>query len=114
MPATTLKPRKLTWGDRFHLAYRQSRDTFGYGYISYSTVAERVSQIVPTSNQSILRMEGWEELPRNAQTRQVAFFALMALGFDPADFGLTEKNVPLGGFNMARARKLLSPGPIPK
>lgn len=109
MPATTLKLRAPTWGDRLHLAYREARRVHGYGFLSYNSLAERISELVPTNGQRLLRLEEYDDVPPQPAQRQIAWLELVAMGYDPADFGLTDRNVTTDGFSAAAVRALKRP-----
>lgn len=98
------------WGDEFRAAYLQAKRHFDQGVISYVAVAERVSQLIPTSDTTILRLSYNDEVPTNAGTRQIAYLALMAMGFDPAEFGLTMEDRGLRGLTDIELRRMLDPG----
>lgn len=108
-PATA-RPRRfddaLTWGEKVHLAYRRSRATYGH---TYREVAERISQIFPTTDATIVRLESYDTVPKQERVRIVAYLALLAYGFDPSDFGLSPDNVRLDKQVLKRAAGLLKP-----
>lgn len=98
------------WGDEFRAAYLQAKRYFEPGVISYAAVAERVSQIIPTSDTTVLRLSYQDEVPTNPGTRQIAYLALMAMGFDPSEFGLEPQDRGLRGMTDIELRRILDPG----
>jgi hypothetical protein len=102
------------WGDEFRNAYIQAKRHFKPGVISYVAVAERVSQLIPTSDTTILRLSYNDTVPASASTRQIAYLALVAMGFDPTQFGLTLQDRALKGLTDIQIRKMLDPGHIEK
>lgn len=98
------------WGDEFRAAYQQAKRFFEPGVISYAAVAERVSQLIPTSDTTILRLSYNDDVPTNASTRQIAYLALVAMGFDPAEFGLESRDRGLKGLTDIQIRRMLDPG----
>lgn len=102
------------WGDEFRNAYIQAKRHFEPGVISYVAVAERVSQLIPTSDTTILRLSYNDTVPASASTRQIAYLALVAMGFDPTQFGLTLQDRALKGLTDIQIRKMLDPGHIEK
>lgn len=98
---------ELTWGERLHLAYRRCRQDHG---LTYDQHAKRISEWVPVSDQTLMRMELSEELPRLPRQRQLLYFVLLSYGHEPESFGLTVENSALGNFDVAKARRLLAPG----
>lgn len=97
-----------TWGERVRRAYRRARDTWGDGF-NYRSVAEQISLVYPVSMTALQRLEQNEELPKQPRVRIVAFYALLAYGFDPADFGLTDENTPVANIDLRKTRQLLAP-----
>lgn len=103
------RSRKLdeeTWGERLHRAYRQCRARTGLVYMQH---AEAISAFVPISDQTLMRSELLEEVPARPNKRQVMFLTLLAYGFEPEEFGLTEETCSLTGFDMKRVRRELDP-----
>lgn len=98
------------WGDEFRAAYLQAKRYFEPGVISYAAVAERVSQLIPTSDTTILRLAYNDEVPAKAATRQIAWLALVAMGFDPREFGLNDEDRGLKGLTDIELRRMLDPG----
>lgn len=107
------RPSEKRWGDDFRAAVVQSRMHFGQKKVTYVRLAERVSQLVPTTDTTILRLGYLDELGTNRSVRQIAYLALMALGFDPLDFGLEPRDRALKGLTDAEIRKMLDPGYLP-
>ena len=80
------------WGEKVHRAYRYGKRQYGY---TYASVAERVSLATTVSDQSLLRLEWLTKAPPNVRRRQIAALYIIALGFDPADFELTnDRDLP--------------------
>lgn len=107
-----------TWGDRVHRAYRYARDELNLGRdpktgqatFSYLAIAEKLRAAgIDTSDQALMRLEREPAIPTRMRQRQVAYFALMAYGFDPAEFGLTSDNVNLVGFDLPKIKRALTP-----
>ena len=98
---------EVTWGERLHLAYRRCRQEHG---ITYDQHAKRISEWVPVSDQTLMRLELSEDLPKLPRQRQLLYFVLLSYGHDPESFGLTVENSALGNFDVAKARRNLTPG----
>lgn len=56
-----------------------------------------------------MRLEDFDEIPARMRTRQVAYFALVAYGYEPADFGLTPDTVALGAFDINKVKRAVAP-----
>ena len=111
VPAPSLSRRDAPpWGDEFKAAWMQAKRYFEPGVITYEAVAERVSQLVPVSHTSVLRLGYLTEMPDKASTRQMAYLTLMAMGYDPLEFGLEPRDRALRGMTDAEIRKMLDPG----
>lgn len=78
-----------TWGDRMHRAYRLARKRLGPRF-TYRAIARRISEIEPTSDVAILRLEARDRVPGNPRARRLAVFCLALYNFDPADFGFQD------------------------
>lgn len=105
----TAEPMQLneeTWGDRVHRAYRTSRAHYGH---TYREIAERMNQITSITDSTLLRLETYKEVPSQERVRRVAFYALLAYGFNPEDFGLTLENVGVAPQMAKMAADLLTP-----
>lgn len=96
------------WGEEFDAAYRQSRQHFGPG-LTLEAVAGRIQDLLPAVTVTDLeRLQDLYGEPDEPWTRQVAFFALFAMGYDPGDFGLTGADMGEGfteqqlGFSLLR------------
>lgn len=76
-----------TWGERFTLARRRSGK-------SLDRVAEQVSDVIPVSYGTLVRLEKMSDAPSDKKRRFVAFLSLLAFGYDPLDFGLGMDDVP--------------------
>lgn len=107
-----------TWGDQMHRAYRQARAKFAQGRdpqtgqaaFSYAVVARKLQSVgIPMTDQALFRLEQLTEPPTRMRQRQVAYFALIAYGYDPADFGLTPDNVVLTGFDIPKITRAIAP-----
>lgn len=94
-----------TWGERFHRAYRKGRDAYGF---TWRSLAETISQVTPVVNSTLIRMSELEEAPAGRAKRQLAYLTVLAMGFDPDDFDLTEEDVS-PGWHMPTVRRLLTP-----
>lgn len=97
------------WGDEFRAAYLQAKRHFPKGVVTYQSVADRVSQLVPTSVTSVLRLGNKDTLPCTAPERQRAYLSLVAMGFDPEAFGLTAHDRALKGLTESEIRMMLDP-----
>lgn len=89
-----IKPRRLqpmTWGENFKRAYYQARKD---NNDTYDRIAERVSRLRnKTSQTTIMRVGDIKDIDKATTGQQdMAFMALYAMGFDPADFGLNKSN----------------------
>lgn len=104
-----LKRQPQSWGDEFRNAYRQAKMHWPDGAVTYKAIAERISRVVPVSHTSILRLGYLNEVPESAAQRQMAYLALMAMGFDPTDFGLEPSDRALRGMTDIELRKILDP-----
>lgn len=110
----TLSRHDETWGDGFRAAFTQAKRFFDSGIVTYRAVAERVSQIVPVTDSTVLRIGYVENIRESpAGTRQLAYLSLMALGYDPTEFDLTPQDRALRGMTDTELRKMLDPGMIP-
>lgn len=95
-----------TLGDRIHRAYRRCKAETGLVYLDHATA---ISEIVPVSDQTLMRLEQLDDLPSRPRQRQTLFLMMLAYGFDPHDFGLTEESAGLGAFDMRKVRRVLDP-----
>lgn len=106
-----------TWGERLHRAYRTARaeagsrnPATGEAAFSYRMVADKLRSVgIDVSDQALLRLEEQVDVPRSMRQRQVAYFTLIAYGFDPAEFGLTPDNVILSAFDLPKIKRALAP-----
>lgn len=100
-----------TWGERFLRAYKKARShpEFPPGSITYDAIAERVSQLVPTTGTSILRLGSADVEPSRPNQRQIAYLALVAMGFDPREFGLSHSDRRLRGLTDRAIHQTLNP-----
>lgn len=78
----------LTWGESVHMAYRRARALYGQTYVD---VARRINQLVPVSDPTLTRLEAYKDVPSQERVRRIAYFALLAYGHNPEDFGLTKE-----------------------
>lgn len=62
--------------------------------MSLKEAAARVSDLVPVSYSSIMRLESMPEPPADRKRRMVAYLTLVAYGFDPQHFGLSGSDIP--------------------
>jgi transcriptional regulator with XRE-family HTH domain len=76
-----------SWGERVARARARSK-------LSLKEAAARVSALVPTSYSTLMRLEALDVPPSDVKRRVVAFLALVAYGYDPAAFGLSEDDLP--------------------
>lgn len=93
-----------TFGERLHRAFRRNRAATGE---TWSRLAERVSQVRPTSEASMIRLVDLDDVPKTNSGRLLAYMVVLALGYKPEDFGLSEANVPLAGYDLKRVADLL-------
>ncbi len=56
--------------------------------------AKLISQVLPTSYGTLVRLEQATEAPGDLRRRIVALLALIVYGINPADFGLDRKDIP--------------------
>lgn len=111
VPSPSLsKAKEVHWGDEFRAAYTQAKRHFDAGVVTYEAVAERVSKLVPVTSTTILRLGYMDEAPTRPSQRQIAHLALVAMGFDPTEFGLTTEDRALRGLTDIEIRKMLDPG----
>lgn len=111
IPEPTLRRnREVNWGEEFRQAYIQAKGYFESGVITNAAVAERVSRLVPTTPTSILRLGYLTGPPTRPNHRQIAYLALVAMGYDPSEFGLTSEDRALRGLTDIEIRKMLDPG----
>lgn len=83
-----------TWGDRFYRAYRRARHHWGRG-MTLDNLASEVSRLKQIADSTIIRYGATDKgEPRNEDSRVNVYLSLVAMGFDPAEFGLTEDNTP--------------------
>lgn len=100
-----LRKQEVTWGEELLLAYRRGREVHRYSWLK---LAERVSQVTPVHHMTLQRLADLEVEPATASKRQLAYLTILAMGFDPADFGLTDADVS-PAWHMPTVRKLLLP-----
>lgn len=120
----TLSKGSINWGDSFRMAYVQSKRYFqdiqrredsDEGLVTYKAVADRVSQLVPVSETTILRLKTIDDIQSDRVhpgTRQIAYLSLVAMGYDPLEFGLNPTDRALRGLSEVEVRKLLDPGQL--
>lgn len=116
--ASILKLSSETWGDTIHRAYRTARSQYGRrrdpetgeAKFSYRTVAAKLQAAgIDASDQSLMRLEELDEMPTRMRQRQLAYWVLVAYGYDPEDFGLTADIVSLDAFNVPKIKRVLAP-----
>lgn len=96
-----------TFGERLHRAYRRGRELHGF---TYEERAEALRQVIDISDQSLIRYETLEEVPARPGQRQKLYLILIAYGFDPEDFGLTEDLAGIPEvWDMKKIRRILDP-----
>lgn len=110
--APLARPSGPRWGDEFRAAYLQAKRHFDAGVVTYEAVADRVSQLVPVSHTTVLRLGYLDEVPEKQSARQVAYLSLVAMGYDPREFGLESRDRALRGMTDVEIRKLLDPGMV--
>ena len=110
---SSLSPSTAGWGDRFRAAYVQSKRHFPVGVVTYRAVAERVSQVIPTSDTTVMRLGYLAGPPSTPAQRQLAYLSLMAMGYDPLEFELEPRDRALRGMTDIELRKMLDPGKMP-
>lgn len=108
MTTTTQPPLTLgdeTWGDKFYRAYRRARLHWGRG-MTLENLADAVSRFKKVTDSTIIRYGGTDrDEPRQEDSKVNVYLSLVAMGFDPAEFGLTADNVP--GIRVFEASGLL-------
>ena len=108
--APSLSRPAPSWGDQFSQAYRQAKRHFAPGAVTYDAVADRVSMLVPTSQTTVMRLGYLDKPPSTPAQRQLAWLALVAMGYDPLEFGLETQDRALRGLTDIEIRKMLDPG----
>ncbi len=76
-----------TWGER--VARARSRSG-----LSLKEAATRVSQVLPVSYSTLMRLESMPQPPTDLKRRIVAFLTLVAYGYDPQRFDLDPGDLP--------------------
>lgn len=115
MPAepTLRRPRMENWGDEFRKARLQAKAHFIDGVCTWAAVAERISQITPVADSTLIRLQDRKVPPEQPGQRQLAYLALVALSYDPTEFDLTAEDRYLQCYTDDQIRKLLDPAHIP-
>lgn len=108
--ASSLRKSDVCWGDEFRAAYDQAKRHWPAGTVTYAALAERVSKLVPVSHTAILRLGSLREPPGTPARKQLAYLSLMALGFEPAEFGFEPRDRALHGMTDSEIRRILDPG----
>lgn len=108
MAGALLRLDEETWGERYLRAYFASRSLHGPEEVTWRRLAERVSQITPVAASTLMRLRTLKAEPVGPANRQLMYLVILALGFDPADFGLTEDDAS-PAWHMPTVRKLLAP-----
>lgn len=105
---TLLHLEPENFGHRIRRAYNTQRNVLGY---TYSDIQDRItnSKVMKISDTQLQRLERHEGVPPTSQTRLQAYVALVAYGYDPADFGLDEKNVNLGVIDLDKLYEKVAP-----
>lgn len=98
-----------TWGEEFRAAYIQAKNYWEPGVVTYDAVAERVDKLIRTTSTSILRLGYCEAPPSRPNQRQIAYLSLVAMGFDPAEFGLEPADGAIMGLTDIELRRMLDP-----
>lgn len=81
------------WGRRL------GRARWDLAHLTLSQAAALAGHWMLTTDSTISRLEGSDDLPsgpRNRSRRQLAYILCMAYMVDPADFGLTPEDLPPG------------------
>lgn len=109
--ATTRRPklRKLyepTFGEELHRIYRAGKAQHRFNYLDR---AAAISRVMPVSDQTLIRYELLKEPPPRPRQRLLVYLAIISYGFDPAEFGLTPDNVPVGALDLRRVEELIAP-----
>lgn len=102
-----LKKGPVTWGDEFRSAYSKAKRTLPRGVVTYQAIADRVSLLVPANQTTILRLGQRDTVPEDPSQRQMAYLALVAMGYDPREFELTHNDRRLRGMTEVGIRKVL-------
>ena len=76
-----------TWGERVARARGRAR-------LSLKEAAARVSQLIPVSYSTLMRLESLDEAPVDVKRRAVAYLALFTYGYQPELFGLSVEDLP--------------------
>jgi hypothetical protein len=69
------------WGKKL----QRAREDAG---LSLQAAETRIRPLLPTSYRTLARLETLDDCPQDARRQLQAFVAILAYGFDPADFGL--------------------------
>ncbi len=110
--APSLTRPATSWGDEYRQAYRQAKTYFEAGAVTYDAVADRVSLLVPVSQTTVMRLGYLEDAPQSPSQRQIAWLSLVAMGYDPSEFGLQTQDRALRGLTDIEIRKILDPGQV--
>jgi hypothetical protein len=62
--------------------------------MSLKEAAARVSELLPVSYSSLMRLESMQEPPTDQRRRLLAYLTLVAYGYDPTQFGLEREDLP--------------------
>lgn len=76
-----------TWGERVARARARAR-------LSLKEAAARVSQLIPVSYSTLMRLESLDEAPTDLKRRAIAYLALFTYGYKPETFGLSVDDLP--------------------
>ena len=95
-----------TWGEKLNRAYRRQKAKHGQ---VYRNVAERISQVYPMSDATLIRLERNANPPTDPRSVVSAYMAIIAYGYDPADFDLDLGKVPTHIREDKRVADLLKP-----
>lgn len=102
----TLQLGEETWGERVNRAYRRGREVHGF---TYRDIVKRVSQFMPTSDAAVISLNTLTEPPTATRKQMVAFYVILAYGFEPNDFDLNASTIGIDKEVEKRARDVLSP-----
>jgi len=89
-----------TWGERLQRARRRTG-------IGTRELAAHLRQVEKVSYATLCRVERLDERPTKHPERRRAYLMLLALDYDPADFGLSDADLP-AYYDIDKVKALLS------
>lgn len=113
MPRKKAAPRPLHaegWGERMKRAYLAQKAATGR---TYTDIVEEVSQVIPIHTETIRRFEHGEAPPHTRKARMNAYLVVLSYGFDPAEWELTDDDLP-PSWDKQQLYELLIPKPNPR